>query len=200
MTVNDLVHEHFVNYRYELQDALNTIDTKEIAKAINYLFDAYHFNRTVFVCGNGGSAAIADHFVCDNSKLVHYNTNIKIKIYSLNSNVPMLTAYANDEGYESVYSNQLEILGDSGDVLFVISSSGNSPNIISAIKKAQQKGMAVITLTGFDGGQAKQLGDVNIHVSHGHYGKVEDCHHIVMHTIASYISKREAVDLNKLRI
>jgi len=194
------INEHLLQYRQELDRALDSIDGEALKKASAAIYNAIGRRNTIFVCGNGGSAAIAEHFVADNSKLVSQNTLFKPVIHSLTCNVPLLTAYANDNGYEFSFSKQLEVFGKKDDMLIAISSSGNSPNIINAIREANRQGMTTISLTGFSGGEAKKISLYNIHVDCNHYGKVEDCHHIIMHTIASHISHTFPVDFNNIRI
>jgi phosphoheptose isomerase len=99
----------------------------------------------------------------------------------------MLTAIANDFGYEISFSRQLEMQGQPGDVLLTISSSGNSPNIITAMRQARQMRIKTIAFTGFTGGEAAKIADISIHVRANNYGVVEDCHQALMHNIAQYI-------------
>lgn len=195
-----LIEDHFIDYRKQLNQALDSIDTKNLGKVFSEILKAISSRDKIFVCGNGGSAAIAEHFVADNSKLVSQNTLFKPKMYSLVSNAALLTAYANDNGYENCFSEQLKLLGHKTDMLIAISSSGKSPNIINAIRQANQMGMATISITGFDGGEAKQISLYNIHVDSHHYGKVEDCHHIIMHNLASFISLNFPLDLKNVRL
>ena len=143
-------------------------------------------NRYIYVCGNGGSAAIANHLVCDCQKGISTNTMLYPKIVSLSSNVPIITAIANDIGYESVFSHQLNNFLEEGDVLLTISSSGNSPNIKKAIQTAKNNNVPVISFCGFSGGASLES-EVAVHVKENNYGIVEDCHQMIMHMIAQNI-------------
>ena len=138
----------------------------------------------VYVVGNGGSAALANHFATDIGvgALKH---NKPMKIISLVSNISSLTASANDYGYEFVFSRELEIIGTSQDLLILISSSGNSLNLLEAAKIAKERGVQTFGILGFDGGKLKTLVDYYIHVESriGDYGVIEDCHSVILHAI-----------------
>lgn len=170
----------FKQYQTALTDALKTVSQKEIEKAITILKDA----TIVYVAGNGGSAAIANHLCCDFTKGGQpYNF---INTVSLVANTSMLTAIANDIGYEDVFSYQLRTgFQCVDDTLLVISSSGNSLNITKALKHARDMKYKSIAFTGFDGGVASTLASVNIHVRSDNYGIIEDSHQAIMHYIAN---------------
>ncbi len=189
------------NYKVQVQDGLDSIDTRIFLDIVELITNTHRARANIFVAGNGGSAAIAEHFSCDHSKGVSNNTGYFPKIISLTSNVSLLTAYANDIGYSRVFAEQLVNHADAGDLLFVISSSGNSPNIIEALKVAKQLNMKTVALTGFNGGQASNMADYNIHIDIDNYGVVEDCHQIIMHMLAQYIRiKDTVVDLKTVKL
>jgi D-sedoheptulose 7-phosphate isomerase len=147
----------------------------------------------IFIAGNGGSAAIANHMCCDVTKGCRPYI---LDTVSLVANPSMLTAIANDIGYDETISYQLDTsLIYSTDVLILISSSGNSPNIVKAAKKAKKLGSKVIGFTGFDGGQLKKLADLNFHVPSDNYGIIEDIHSSAMHAIAQYIASQASKSL-----
>ena len=139
-------------YAQQVQDALEQVPDAVLDDAFRLISTAVRENRRVFVAGNGGSAAIADHLCCDWTKGTHSPGLPPLRTHSLASNVPVLTAIANDFGYDAVFSRQLEMLGSAGDVLLLISSSGNSPNILAAVDTAKAMGITTIGLTGFTGG------------------------------------------------
>lgn len=144
----------------------------------------------IFVCGNGGSAALSQHFAIDLGLGTHRKSNKGgCRIFDLTSNASVLTATANDTGYENVFSSQLDLYSNKGDLLIAISSSGNSINIIEAIKKARDRGVTTIGLTGFDGGEVRRLVNFSIHVETeaGNYGIVEDLHSFVLHILTHFI-------------
>lgn len=180
----------FVKYQELLKEAISTVDDIQFELAASTLEDAMITNKQIFVCGNGGSAAIAEHMTCDHCKGVSTDTNLFPKVISLSSNMSLITAIANDISYDEVFSKQLMYLGNKGDVLVCISSSGNSKNIVRAIETAQMLDMYVIALTGFDGGQASKIANIPLHVNMNNYGVVEDCHQSIMHSLAQYIRVR----------
>ncbi len=148
---------------------------------------AHDRDGAVFACGNGGSASIANHLQCDHVKGVRTGTDLRARVHSLSTNIELLSAIANDIGYESVFEYQLESYARPGDVLVAVSSSGRSPNIVRALEWAQAHGMQTIALTGFAGGPARELADVTIHVDSSNYGVVEDAHQACMHLLAQYV-------------
>lgn len=174
-----------------------SIDRAAVRRASEILLRAYQEGRQVFVCGNGGSAAIADHLECDHLKGVHNGTDLSPRVRSLAANVALLTAIANDLAYDEVFAFPLARLSREGDVLLTISSSGNSPNIIKAIECAHARGLTSIALTGFDGGRARRLAQISLHVEIGNYGVVEDVHQGLMHVLAQYI-RQSRIDPDRI--
>lgn len=190
----------FLNYRGLLNEALDTVDPVWLSMFGNTILRSAENGHKIFVAGNGGSAAISEHLSCDHNKGVMTDTNLTPFIISLPSNVSLLTAIANDIGYDQVFSKQLEWFADSNDILLVISSSGNSPNIIQALKTAKKINMTRLALVGFDGGAAADLADITVHVKSNNYGVVEDCHQIIMHSVAQHIRTQFATDPSILKL
>jgi D-sedoheptulose 7-phosphate isomerase/D-glycero-D-manno-heptose 1,7-bisphosphate phosphatase len=174
-------------YVVELYRAFSTIDLEHISRAAEILVDAYDRDAAVFACGNGGSASIANHLQCDHVKGVRNGTDLTTRVYSLSTNVELLSAIANDLGYDRVFEYQLQSQARPGDVLVAVSSSGRSPNIVRALDWAGANGMQTIALTGFEGGPASRRATVSIHVDSANYGIVEDAHQACMHVLAQYI-------------
>jgi D,D-heptose 1,7-bisphosphate phosphatase len=174
-------------YVAELFRAFGTIDLANISRAAEILLDAYHRDAAVFACGNGGSASIANHLQCDHMKGVRNGTDLMTRVYSLSTNVELLSAIANDLGYDKIFDYQLQSQARPGDVLVAVSSGGRSPNIVRAIDWAGANGMQTIALTGFGGGPASRRATVSIHVGSTNYGIVEDAHQACMHLLAQYI-------------
>ena len=141
----------------------------------------------MFSCGNGGSASIANHMQRDHLKNVRTATDLTPRVLSLSTNVELLTAIANDMGYENVFVYQLQSQSRPGDVLVVVSSSGRSPNIVRALTWARDNGLRTIAVTGFDGGAARTVAEVGVHVDCTNYGIIEDLHQAIMHALAQYI-------------
>ncbi|MGH3926486.1 MAG: SIS domain-containing protein, partial [Pseudonocardiaceae bacterium] len=174
-------------YIAELFRAFGTIDLERVSRAAEVLINAYHRDAAVFACGNGGSASIANHLQCDHVKGVRNGTDLTTRVYSLCTNVELLSAIANDLGYDRIFEYQLQSQARPGDVLVVVSSGGRSPNIVRAMDWAGANGMQTIALTGFEGGPARRRATVSIHVDSANYGIVEDAHQTCMHLLAQYI-------------
>jgi len=178
---------YFEGYAQETARAARSIEPAALDRAAAVLIDAYTRRAGVFACGNGGSAAIANHLQCDHVKGVRTSTDLVPRVVSLSANIELLTAIANDTAYEDVFTYQLQSQSEPGDVLIAVSSSGRSPNIVRALTWARDHGLRTIALTGFAGGDAKTMAEVAIHVDSVNYGVVEDLHQAVMHALAQYI-------------
>ncbi len=181
------------NYLDELKKAIDKIPVTSVKKVVNVLYDAYYNNKQIFIIGNGGSAALASHFACDLGKGTlqrAYDENEKrFKVISLTDNVPLLTAFSNDVGYDDVFAQQLKNLINEGDIVIVISGSGNSINIIKAVEVASRVGARTVGFLGFDGGKLKKMVDYYIHIRSNHYGRIEDIHSVLEHLICSYLGE-----------
>jgi phosphoheptose isomerase len=178
---------YFDAYADELSRAAKTIESAALDRAANLLAEAYVLGRRAFSCGNGGSASIANHMQCDHVKGVRTTTDLTPRVQSLSTNVELLTAIANDLGYESVFAYQLQSQSEPGDVLIAVSSSGRSPNIVQALTWARDHGLRTIAITGFDGGVSRRVAEVSIHVECTNYGVIEDLHQAIMHALAQYV-------------
>jgi D-sedoheptulose 7-phosphate isomerase len=162
---------------------LGTVDAGEVQALVDALVDAYRNDRFVFVIGNGGSAANASHLCEDLGKgtLSDFEGQKRLKIMSLTDNVPYIMAWANDEGYERVFVEQLKNFAEPGALLIAISGSGNSANVLRAVEYANSHGMRTFAFTGFDGGRLKQIADDSLHVRSDNMGAVETVHAVVIH-------------------
>lgn len=178
---------YFAEYAKELARASETIDPAAMDRAGDLLADAYARGARMFSCGNGGSAAIANHMQCDHLKGIRTGTDLAPQVLSLSTNVEVLTAIANDIGYHDVFVYQLQSQARPGDVLIAVSSSGRSRNIVDALSWARDNGLRTIAITGFEGGAARTVAEVAIHVDCTNYGVVEDLHQAVMHALAQYV-------------
>ena len=177
----------YLNY---LQSILSTIDTNEVSQFIKELLDAREKKSTVFFIGNGGSAATASHFAND----LAFGTNDyenPFRVISLTDNTPVVTALANDYGYDEIFIRQLRVYAKQGDVLVGISASGNSPNMVNAFNYASKSGIKTIAITAFDGGEMKRIADNSIHVptEKGEYGPAEDVHMVLDHLVSTYLMR-----------
>jgi D-sedoheptulose 7-phosphate isomerase/D-glycero-D-manno-heptose 1,7-bisphosphate phosphatase len=182
-----LASSYCEGYFAELARASASIDLAAVQRAAAVLVEAYTNGANVFACGNGGSAAIANHFQCDHLKGVRHETDLLPKVISLSTSTELLTAIANDIGYEEVFSYQLQSQARPGDVLVAISSSGRSANIVNAISWARDNDVRTVAMTGFQGGDARKLAEVALHVASINYGIVEDLHQTLAHALAQFI-------------
>ena len=178
---------YFDAYAAEVARAAGSVESAALDGAAGILIDAYTRGAAVFACGNGGSAAIANHLQCDHLKGIRTTTDLVPRVVSLSSNVELLTAIANDLAYEDVFSYQLQSQAGPGDVLIAVTSSGRSQNIVRALRWARDHDLRTIALTGFEGGDAREVAEVAIHVDGSNYGVVEDAHQSIMHALAQYI-------------
>jgi phosphoheptose isomerase len=178
---------YFGAYAQEMARAASSVEPAAVDRAAAILIEAYTQGAGVFACGNGGSAAIANHLQCDHVKGIQTGTDLSPRVMSLSTNVELLTAVANDIGYEDAFAYQLRSQARPGDVLVAVSSSGRSPNIVRALAWARDHGLRTVAITGFGGGDARALAEVAIHVDSANYGVVEDLHQGIMHALAQYI-------------
>ena len=181
------VEAYLDSYAEVLRQGLDSIDRTTLKNVWRELDKVYRLRRTVWVCGNGGSASISDHFSCDHLKGIGTNTALRPRVLSLASNAALITAIGNDSSFDRIFEHQLASLAQSGDVLIAVSSSGNSPNIIRAINAAKSLGLLTIGFVGFDGGELLKIADHALHVKIANYGVVEDVHQSLMHVFAQFI-------------
>jgi D-sedoheptulose 7-phosphate isomerase len=181
------IQNHPQAYLDELNKVLSTIDKNKLVKLIGNIQSMVGTKKTLFVCGNGGSAATCSHMACDLGKTIlgknPRESRSRLRVISLNDCIPMMTAWGNDEGYEHIFSEQLRNLASEGDMLLIITGSGNSPNILEAIKTAKDMGLETFGLLGFQGGKAKDMLDDYFLVESENYGILEDIHGIVNHLV-----------------
>jgi D-sedoheptulose 7-phosphate isomerase len=174
-------------YTNQLTDILDALPEDKFTEINNVLQDARETSKQIFVVGNGGSAAAASHMVCDFGKNTREAGKNRMRAICLNDNIPSVMAYANDEGYEVIFSEQLLALGKPGDVLIAISGSGNSANILKVIDTARQMQITVIGLTGFKGGKMKDMTDICLIVPSDSMEMIEDVHLIINHILAGLL-------------
>jgi D-sedoheptulose 7-phosphate isomerase len=179
------------SYKTEVLKAIETIDLEKVGQAIETFRRARQEGRGIFVCGNGGSASTASHFVCDLLKGASYGRQSRFRIMALTDSLPTLTAYSNDVSYECVFVEQLKNFAAPEDVLLAISGSGNSPNVLRAVEYGNSIGCQTIALTGRNGGALGPLAQLNIQVSHPHMGRIEDGHMIALHMICYFFMEEE---------
>lgn len=181
---------YIAGYRDEITRAWTSIDLAAFDRAAAMLDTAIRARRIVYACGNGGSAAISGHLLCDFLKGIQTDTPLLPRVVSLASHPELITAIANDLAYDEVFAYQLKTMARDGDVLITISASGNSENIVRAVDWARANGVGTIAMTGFSGGRSAQRADVVLHVAAENYGIVEDIHQSMMHCLAQYLRQR----------
>ncbi len=182
------IKEFSASYIKNLVQLLQKIDIDAISQIVEEIEKLLKSNGRLYVIGNGGSSATASHMANDLGAGLRRRGIINLDIVSLGDNSSVITAIANDIGYENIFYMQMEGLLHPRDVILAISCSGNSRNILKAVEYAKSQGCTVIGVTGFDGGKLKKLADISFHVDapNGEYGLVEDIHMILDHIIYSY--------------
>ncbi|MEW6196922.1 MAG: SIS domain-containing protein [Bacteroidota bacterium] len=175
----------FSEYIGNLNSTIELLDEKQITGFIDLIYKAYIEEKMVFVIGNGGSAANASHLAQDLAKGTRRNlAQIKrIKALSLTDNLPFITALGNDDGYDTIFEQQLITFANPGDILICISGSGNSPNILKATKWATEHKLITVGITGFDGGELMKLCEHSVHVPLNNMFIVESIHSVIFHYI-----------------
>jgi len=173
--------------------------------SLEQAFKAVDGCARLYIMGNGGSAANADHWVCDYMKGINEDVIrgdiLNVKAISLASNGPLVTALANDLGYNHVFAKQLQYYRcQYGDVELAMSASGNSKNVVNGLLNASRLGATTVALTGFTGGEAAKIADISVHVPSSNYGVVEDVHMMILHAISQRIRHRDATDRESLKL
>jgi D-sedoheptulose 7-phosphate isomerase len=164
---------------------LDRLPLEELERLIDLLLAANAEGRTIFILGNGGSAATASHFACDLGKNTISPGVTRFRVVPLTDNMPLITAWANDTAYDNVFVEQLDALVKPGDVVIGISGSGNSENVLRAIRLANERGAVTVGMCGFDGGQLNDLVALSVHVSHFNMEQIEDAHMILEHMLCT---------------
>lgn len=170
-------------------EVIKNLDIDAINDAMNAIMEAYKDKKKIYIFGNGGSSATASHYQNDFNKGISEYVETKFKFHCLNDNMATIMAIANDIGFEEVFRFQLNNNLEKGDLIIAISGSGNSKNIINAVKYAKEQGNKVIGLTGFSGGKLKELSDISLHAPINSMQITEDIHMIFDHLIMSIFYK-----------
>lgn len=189
--------EHLVSflesYKQRLNDLFDSIDIEILEAIIKSLITAFKEGKTLYVAGNGGSAATASHIQADFQFFVRYFTDFRPKVVALTDNVPLITAISNDNSYEDIFVEQLKGMFEKGDVFLAISASGNSPNVVKAVEYAKELGGKTIAFCGFNGGKLKEISDMPLYTPNKDkdYGPIEDLHMILDHVLVNFLSVDE---------
>lgn len=184
-------------YFSEIKKTIDALPVDSIEEVITILQEARLKGRQVFIMGNGGSAATASHFVCDLAKRTRVAGWPHFRVIGLTDNIPLLSAYANDEGYETIFAEQLNNLIRPDDVVIGISASGNSQNVLNGIKLANKREAKTIGLTGLNGGKLRSIVQVCIHIPTTRIDQAEDFHVMIEHLITDTLS-RQAESINAI--
>lgn len=184
---------HVDEYKNKLIALFNEIDFDVLEKITQTIVTAYKNDKTIYVAGNGGSAATASHYQVDFGFFVRYFKKKRIKVRSLTDHSPLMTAIGNDNSYEEVFTQQMQDHFQKEDVLIAISASGNSMNVVKAAEYATSLGGTSIGLVGFEGGELKNSCDICLFTPNpkGDYGPIEDLHMILCHMLVSYLREDE---------
>lgn len=190
MERTDLLKDYLQDYVGRLTDILNKIDPEKLGQVVTTFIEAFKSGNTIYVVGNGGSAATASHMQADFRFFVRYFSKFRPKINALTDNVPMITAIGNDNNFDDVFVEQMRGQFVAGDVLIAISASGNSPNLVKAAEFANELGGKTIAFVGFLGGKLNEISTVPLYTPNpkGDYGPIEDVHMILNHIIVNYLS------------
>lgn len=175
------------DYISQLTKVLTDTPRDVMVEIVSTLRKAREDGQRVFVFGNGGSAATASHMACDLGKNTRISGRPRLRIICLNEGIPTMTAYANDEGYENVFSEPLLSLAESGDVAIAVSGSGNSPNVLKGVQIAKELELKTVGLTGFEGGKLKDMVDTCLVVPSDSMEQIEDVHLIVNHILTGLL-------------
>jgi len=171
--------------------ALKELPLDAVSSLIQLLDEARRSGRTIFLCGNGGSAGTASHFANDLGKGASCGTNrSRFRVMSLVDNIPWMTALANDLDYSEIFVEQLINFAQPGDVLIAISGSGNSPNVLKAVRWANSSGLTTVGLTGLPGGELVRLAQHPIQVNSNHMGRIEDGHFLIQHLVGYFFMEQ----------
>ena len=179
-------------YLTSLQEVLAHLDFSIIDRMTDAVWENYEQGRTLYIFGNGGSAALASHFACDIGKGTVAAGRKRLRTVALTDNVPLITALANDRAYKDIFSEQLAGLAEKGDTVLAISGSGNSPNVVQGLEEARKLGLRTLVLTGFAGGRVKSLADLCLIVPSDNMQHIEDAHLCATHAIFRAIRHRMA--------
>lgn len=187
------IQNYFNSYRERLNNLLDAVDINALEKVIETMINTFKNGKTVYVCGNGGSAATASHIQADFSFFVRYFTKFRPKVRALTDNVPMITAIGNDTSFNDIFVEQLKGHFEEGDTIICISASGNSENVIRSAQYANDNKGTSIAFVGFSGGKLLEVAHHALYTPNpkGDYGPIEDLHMIYDHIIVNYLSKDE---------
>ena len=190
----------FKNYLSNLKNVIDKLDLLKLQKIENIIFNKIKENKKIFICGNGGSASVANHFLCDFNKGIKLSSKNKLKpkIISLSNNIEAILAISNDISFNKIFSFQLDNYYTKGDIVILLSCSGSSPNIIETLKYCKKRKIFTISLTGFAKKNNQKKANINLNLDIENYGVTEDFFQIIMHMLSQSI--RLKFIKNKMKI
>jgi D-sedoheptulose 7-phosphate isomerase len=193
MTRTQNLESYFQDYKKRLNNLLEMVSISDLEKVISTMVTVFKNGKTLYVCGNGGSASTASHMQADFSFFVRYFTKFRPKVVALTDNVAMITAVGNDNSFDDIFVEQLKGHFSDGDAIVCISASGNSENVVRAAEYANTNGGTSIGFIGFTGGKLKEVCSLSLYTPNpkGDYGPIEDLHMIYDHLIVNYLSQDE---------
>ncbi|MFE3836094.1 D-sedoheptulose-7-phosphate isomerase [Pseudogemmobacter sonorensis] len=174
-------------YFEALSAAASGVDFTALDRAADAISQTFARDGFVYICGNGGSAAIANHSLCDLLKGLRTDTTLRPRVISLAAHTEANSALSNDISHDEIFAYQLESMARPGDLLWTVSSSGNSQNVVRALEVARGISLTTLSFTGFEGGRSRGMADVNVHVDSNNYGVVEDIHMGFVHVLAQFL-------------
>ncbi len=183
-------NEHFSNYFDKVTETLSRVDIEAINKFIDRIYECYEKGNTVYIFGNGGSAATASHVAGDFMKGISFGLEKRFRVVCLNDNIPAITAISNDLTYDEVFYEQLKTYLKKDDIVVGISGSGNSVNIIKALNYARELGSTIVGFSGYKGGKLRELADILIYAPVNDMEITEDIHIIIFHAIKQIINRK----------
>ena len=178
-------------YRAELTEHIQKLDTAAFQGFIEILLAAYRQEKQVFIIGNGGSAATANHFVCDFGKNAVQGNKRRFRILSLCDNIEKITAFGNDISFDEIFRQQLINLMNEGDAVIALSASGNSPDLVRALEYAMEKKGHIVALAGFGGGKIAPMAEVSVVTDMTSYERIEDLHLMILHMVVCFMKEHQ---------
>ena len=182
--------DYFKEYNQSLNETIKNISNKDLLKVYNLIEAAIKSNSNIFICGNGGSSSVANHFLCDFQKGLLLDNQLRLKTHSLTANTDLITAISNDISYDEIFRLQLKSLAKKNDLLILFSVSGNSKNIINAAKYGMLKKLKTISIVGFKKSKVKKYSKVCLELNNYNFGITEDIFQILMHTMSQYMRQK----------
>lgn len=191
MTRNAKMKEYWAEYQKKLNNLLGMVNIDDLENVLDVMVTAWKNGNTVFVCGNGGSAATASHMQVDFRYFIRHFSQFHPRIQSITEHAPFITAIGNDTDFLNVFVDQIRGFIKEGDVLICISASGNSMNLVRAANHANDVGATTIAYVGFLGGPLKEVCNLSLYTPNpiGDYGPIEDLHMIYNHFLVNYLAK-----------